>query len=486
MGKSEDRETYQDIIVSLEAKIKALKSEILQLKKKTKAAKKSFHTVVAPKELQPLFKKVEEKVNNHHDSIQISPDKATIEIAGQRYVLMRASSLSIEFLEGIKNCYKEKGDNESRIIGKNILFDMSHLIGMEDAIYAQKSMKLNQANELLAAGPIHLAYLGWAQVNIKKNSRISPDQNFYLHFTLPQSFEADSWIKVGKKSTEPVCIMNSGYSSGWCEHSFGIKLTAVEIKCRAKGDQECEFIMAPPNQIQKYLSKDSPAVKSTIWVPEFLQRKVMEEKLADSLYQKELLLKEIHHRVKNNLQIVSSLLNLQLETIDDKSVHEKLGESISRIKSMAILHDLLYRSENFSEIPVSKFFPALIASIRDSYLLEQDINIKRDIKFKEDKLNIDTAIPCGLIINEIIANSLKYAFRDKKSGQINVSFKDHAKNNQNKFKLTITDNGTGFTIPTKVNDHFNLGLMLINSLVKQLDGVIHVDGSNGAKYTIEF
>jgi two-component sensor histidine kinase/predicted hydrocarbon binding protein len=472
-------------LAALKKEIRRLRAEVKHLKSSTDKQAVNIKEMVVPKDMKSIFHKVSKKVSQYHQSISIDPNQSRIEISGQRYVLVRASALSIEFLEGIMNCYKDRGEEEAMIIGKNILFDMSHLIGVEDASNFQELMQLNNQN-LMAAGPIHFAHMGWAQVEIKSDSRLSPDNDFHLHFSHLRSFEADSWIASGKKAAEPVCIMSSGYSSGWCEKSFGIKLTAVEIKCRAKGDKECEFIMAPPNRIQKYLSKNKSVSKSSIIAPQFMQRKAMEEKLANSLLQKELLLKEIHHRVKNNLQIVSSLLNLQLDTIADNSIREKLSESISRIKSMAVLHDLLYRSENFSEIPVSKFFPSLIASISHSYLLNQDIKIKHDIKLKEDKINIDTAIPCGLIINEIISNSLKYAFENKKSGQIRLSFKDLPESSRFKFSLTISDNGTGFTILAKENGDFNLGLMLINSLVKQLGGVIRIDASRGAKYMIEF
>lgn len=478
--------TQKEQIIQLKKELKTLKSELLLLKKTAPRSKKTIKTVIVPKNLKVIFDEAEEKVGNYHSSLEISPEKATINISDQRYVLVRASALSIEFLEGIMSYYQERGEKESLSIGKNILFDLAHLIGVEDARNFQKIMHLKDPIEMLSAGPVHFAYTGWAQVKLRPGSNPTPDQNFVLHYSHPYSFEADSWIKAGRKTTEPVCVMNSGYSSGWCEHSFGIKLTAVELTCRAKGDKECIFVMAPPNKIQSYLKKHNVIAKHIPEVPTFLQRKVMEEKLAESLQQKELLLKEIHHRVKNNLQIISSLLNLQLHTITDPIIHSKFSESITRIKSMGILHDLLYRSKNFSSIPVSKFFPALIESIKDSYFVKKEIKIQLDVHISKDKLNIDKAIPCGLILNEIISNALKYAFLKQKNGLIHVSFTDLHKDKKHKFLLTISDNGSGFTLTDDLKNANTLGLQLIHSLVEQLDGDINIESKKGTKFNIAF
>jgi two-component sensor histidine kinase/predicted hydrocarbon binding protein len=478
--------TEKEQIIQLKKDLTSVKRELSLLKKNALESSKSFKTVIVPKELKVLFDEAEAKVGKYHRSLKITPDKATVKISDQRYVLVRASALSLEFLEGIMSYYSERGEKESLSIGKNILFDLAHLIGVEDAKNFQHLMQLKDPLEMLAAGPVHFAYTGWAQVKIKPGSIPTPDQNFVLHYSHPFSFEADSWIKAGKKATEPVCVMNSGYSSGWCEHSFGIKLTAVELSCRAKGDKECIFVMAPPHKIQSYLKKHTEITKHIPEIQTFLQRKVMEEKLAESLNQKELLLKEIHHRVKNNLQIISSLLNLQLHTISDPIIHSKFSESITRIKSMGILHDLLYRSKNFSSIPISKFFPALVESLKDSYLVKKEIKINLDVHISKDKLNIDKAIPCGLILNEIISNALKYAFKNKKSGLINVSFTDLHKNKKHKFLLTVSDNGVGFTLPNDLKEASTLGLQLIHSLVEQLDGEIIIESKKGTRFSIAF
>jgi two-component sensor histidine kinase len=153
---------------------------------------------------------------------------------------------------------------------------------------------------------------------------------------------------------------------------------------------------------------------------------------------------------------------------------------------MGILHDLLYRSKNFSSIPISKFFPALVESLKDSYLVKKEIKINLDVHISKDKLNIDKAIPCGLILNEIISNALKYAFKNKKSGLINVSFTDLHKNKKHKFLLTVSDNGVGFTLPNDLKEASTLGLQLIHSLVEQLDGEIIIESKKGTRFSIAF
>jgi two-component sensor histidine kinase/predicted hydrocarbon binding protein len=473
-------------IKRLKAEVKSLKKELSFLKSATKPRGKNLKTVIVPPELEMIFDEAEVNVGKYHNSLVIDPAKASITISGQRYLLVRASALSIEFLEGIMNYYRDRGEKESLSIGKNILFDLAHLIGVEDAKNFSKLMGLTNPVEMLSAGPVHFAYTGWAQVKILPDSHPSPDKNFVLHYSHPFSFEADSWISAGKKSEQPVCGMNSGYSSGWCSYSFGLNLTSVEVTCRARGDKECTFVMAPPDRIQQYLKSHPEINKNNPEVPTFLQRKVMEEKLEESLAEKELLLKEVHHRVKNNLQIISSLLNLQLHTIEDPIIHVKFKESVNRIRAMAALHDLLYRSKNFSSIPVSKYFPSLINTLKDSYFLRKEIQIDLDIRVKQDKLEIDKAIPCGLILNETISNALKYAFEGRKEGRIQIILMDKQKGSGKKYRLTVIDDGIGFVLPPDLREAQTLGMQLIHALVLQLDGEINIYTLQGTRIDIDF
>jgi two-component sensor histidine kinase len=321
-------------------------------------------------------------------------------------------------------------------------------------------------------------------VDILPESKPSPDENCYLKYHHPFSFEADSWLRAGKKSKVPVCIMNSGYSSGWCEESFGIPLTAVEISCRACGDKDCTFIMAPPDKIDRYVKKiknDHTAVS----IPAFMERKKIEEQVKASLSEKEVLIKEVHHRVKNNLQIISSLLNLQAENITDKKAKEKYIESISRIKSMAIIHELLYSSRNLSRINVNDYFNELVRFISETYNVNKNVHVDLKIKVQEKYIDIDVAIPCGIIINELLSNAFKYAFPNDHKGKVVVEFRAivHSKY---KYRLIVADNGVGIKGKINFSNPSTLGLQLINSLAEQLSGKMDIDKEKGLKFTFCF
>jgi two-component system cell cycle sensor histidine kinase/response regulator CckA len=147
----------------------------------------------------------------------------------------------------------DKGEAEARSVARSLLFDIAHAMGLSDARDFAERMNLVDPIAKLSAGPIHFAHAGWAFVDISAESRPSPDENFYLLYDHPYSFECDSWISAGKRTDFPVCVMNAGYSSGWCEESFDVPLVSTEISCRAKGDEHCRFIMAHPTRIEGFI-----------------------------------------------------------------------------------------------------------------------------------------------------------------------------------------------------------------------------------------
>ena len=137
---------------------------------------------------------------------------------------MRAASLSIGFYNTLLKLYPDKEEVEVLRLSSNFLFDIAHVIGMEDAKVFHKTMNVSDPIAKLSAGPVHFAFSGWAYVEIDPDSNPVANDDFVLKYSHPYSFEADSWLKEGKSAFGPVCFMNSGYSSGWCEQSFGIKL----------------------------------------------------------------------------------------------------------------------------------------------------------------------------------------------------------------------------------------------------------------------
>ncbi len=467
----------------LKQRIKELESEVEQLRNGITHFLATDNTVNVPEQFRPVFDLAEETVKQYFTKLKAAPSRGKIEINDQRYLLMRASSLSYGFLNKIRDLYVDKGEKEAYLIGRNFLFDIAHVIGMEDAKNFHKSMGLKDPISKLSAGPIHFAYTGWAFVDILPESNPSPDENYYLKYHHPYSFEADSWIRAGVKSEFPVCVMNAGYSSGWCEESFGMPLTAVEITCKAKGDDNCTFIMAPPHKIQEYLPKtDNLKTENHEYdVPLFFERQKAEEHIKASLKEKETLLKEVHHRVKNNLQIISSLLNLQTNYLQDKESIELFLETKNRIKTLALVHERLYKSEDVQYVNIKNYIKSVVELLSFSYDKEY-IDVQIDIN-ESDFINfdLDKAIPCGLIINEIVSNSYKHAFNTLK-GKIEIS----CKKEDDKCILKVSDNGVGMPKNIDLEKLNSLGLELIDVLVNQLDGDYHIKNQKGTEYIITF
>jgi PAS domain S-box-containing protein len=212
--------------------------------------------------------------------------------------------------------------------------------------------------------------------------------------------------------------------------------------------------------------------------------KSAEEKYKVSLKEKELLLKELHHRVKNNMQIISSLLNLQAQNLKDERDKEMFQSSQSRVKSMAIIHEKLYNSPDFAHINISDYIKSLVEELYATYKMSRDtINLKIDVD--DLILDMETAIPLGLLINEMVSNSLKYAFSDSEhleNGEIDIKLRKVKK----EYKLKVSDNGIG--IPDNVDFHQSetLGLQLISSLTDQIDGEIELKRDQGTKFIIKF
>lgn len=201
-----------------------------------------------------------------------------------------------------------------------------------------------------------------------------------------------------------------------------------------------------------------------------------------SLKEKELLLREVHHRVKNNLQIISSLLSLQSGYIKDKNDLELFKESQSRVKSMAFIHEQIYQSSNFTSIEFSNYINNLLNYLIHSYTVNPSI-IKLNVNVDDVSMDLNTSIPCGLIVNELVTNSLKHAFPQNKKGKICI---DLHSCNENQLILTVADNGIGLPKDFDFQNTKTLGLQLVNGLVSQLDGTIEIYKSSGTKFEIIF
>lgn len=215
------------------------------------------------------------------------------------------------------------------------------------------------------------------------------------------------------------------------------------------------------------------------------ERKKLEEDLKNSLREKDLMMKEIHHRVKNNLMVIQSLLNLQSRYIKDTAARDIFKDSQNRAKSMAMIHESLYQSSDLKRIEFSEYINTLAKNLFYSYAADPK-RVKMSISVDEVMLDINTAIPLGLILTELISNALKYAFPDDESGEIKVDFHSFTDDGINKFRLTVSDNGVGLSPDFDPKKSDSLGLMLIYSLSEQISAEIKLDTSNGTKFQITF
>ena len=211
-------------------------------------------------------------------------------------------------------------------------------------------------------------------------------------------------------------------------------------------------------------------------------RKQAEEKIKASLHEKDVLLREIHHRVKNNMQIISSLLRLQSRLIGDDKLIEMFKESQNRIRSMALIHEKLYQTEDFARINFAAYIRSLTVHLFHTYKVNPNI-VRMNTDVKNVFLDINRAIPCGLIINELVSNSLKHAFPDNKKGEVCVKL---SSTRQKITKLIVSDSGIG--LPKSINFHEpeTLGLQLVSDLVKQIGGTVRLERAKGTAFHISF
>ncbi|MCB9421393.1 MAG: hypothetical protein H6667_16440, partial [Ardenticatenaceae bacterium] len=211
------------------------------------------------------------------------------------------------------------------------------------------------------------------------------------------------------------------------------------------------------------------------------ERKLAEDKIEASLHEKEVLLKEIHHRVKNNLQVISSLLNLQSSSVADKENLSVFQDSQNRIRSMALIHQKLYQSSDLARVDFDDYIRELTAHLAQSYRFATPAEIYFDLE--PILLEIDTAVSCGLIINELVSNIFKHAFPPDKNGKIFIKFRQTSHRN---LILMVGDNGVGMPEEIDCHNTMTLGLQLVNMLVDQLSGDFHVERTPGTTFIITF
>jgi two-component sensor histidine kinase len=211
-------------------------------------------------------------------------------------------------------------------------------------------------------------------------------------------------------------------------------------------------------------------------------RRQAEESLKRSLNEKDILLREVHHRVKNNMQIISSILRMQQRQMSDPEMIAALEESQNRIRSLALIHENLYRNENLANILFSNYATSLANNLARSFADQQGrVTFRFDIP--EVYLPLDIGIPCGLIINELISNAFKYAFANMEKGIISISLKQ---GHDERYHLIVHDNGPGLPEGKLLEKKGSLGMKIIKTLAQQIGGALTYEYCDGAKFTIDF
>ncbi len=216
-------------------------------------------------------------------------------------------------------------------------------------------------------------------------------------------------------------------------------------------------------------------------IRDITERKLVETRLRSSLKEKEVLLKEVHHRVKNNLQIVSSMLNLQMEKLSDAKAIELFKESQNRVRSIALFHEKLYQSRDLGRVEIADYLKGLANGLFATYGVNPD-DIVLAVDTEDIPLGVDAAISCGLIVNELVSNSLKHAFPERRKGQVEVTLRSAGTD----VVLEVADNGVGFPANLDFRSPGTLGLKLVAIFTEQVGGTMDLTREHGTRFSLRF
>jgi len=202
-------------------------------------------TVKVPEQFVPLFEQAEQYVDSLFKEFKRDPSHGMIHVGKQRYVLVRGEGLYIALFDELSKTFGEDQADE-------FIYNMARIIGKADSIAFSEERGITDPTTKLSTGPVHFAYAGWAFVDIYPSSRPSPDQNYFLQYQHPNTFESEVFARRGSKAKKPICLFSAGYSAGWCSAAYGVEVHAREMLCTARGDGKCEFIMAPFDKLDGY------------------------------------------------------------------------------------------------------------------------------------------------------------------------------------------------------------------------------------------
>lgn len=214
------------------------------------------------------------------------------------------------------------------------------------------------------------------------------------------------------------------------------------------------------------------------------ERRRAQQRLEDALREKTVLLNEVHHRVKNNLQVITSLLNLQADHAADPRLRAILSESCGRVKAMALTHQLLYERKDFSRLDLGDYLHRLVQSIRTVYrAVGGRINLRLALPESSVYLDLERAIPCGLLVNELVTNSFKHAFPGERRGEVVIELNEDG---DGQILFSVADDGIGLPAEKDLTQSSSLGLQLVPLFVDQLHGVLIIERGNGTRFGVRF
>lgn len=215
-------------------------------------------------------------------------------------------------------------------------------------------------------------------------------------------------------------------------------------------------------------------------VNDITDKLITEKKLLHTIHEKETLIKEIHHRVKNNLQLISSIIYLKIASINDADLKDFLEDTRQKIRSIALIHERLLQTESLDKVEISDYLGKLIQDLKVTYLRDGlSLNIATEIQ--KEWMTLDMAIICGLIVNELLTNAFKHAFTGRESGNVTISFTKNAM-----FTLAVSDDGVGLPQNISPGSSNSFGMQLIDVFVKQLNGELIIDRRDGTQFNIQF
>jgi two-component system cell cycle sensor histidine kinase/response regulator CckA len=468
-------------------------------------------TVRVPEAVAELFGRSEEVVRRFFQDRVDDPTRGTIEIHGERYVLVRGAALSVEFFDLARSLYGADRREEADDFARSILFDLAHSIGRTDAKNFHEEMQLTDPFSKMSAGPVHFAYTGWASCDLTPDFSVGVGEEFFGAFDHPYSFESAAWLRAGRSSNFPVCIMSAGYSSGWAEASFGQKLVSMELLCRAKGDDTCRFVMAPPHRMQDQLAaylKANPDVAERAAgarIPDFFARKREEE-----------LLKRRHDELERELRQTQKLEALGRLT-------GGIAHDFNNIVSVVLGQAALARRRVAAGDPLARDLEKIIsAGERAAALTQQLMTFSRSHVTRDEVLGLNAVVEATVeMIERVIGDNIEVTLdldadagnvradrtqleqvlmnltvnaRDAMSGGGHLTIatrrETDQKNGADKVTLSVSDDGVGMDeatrlqafepfFTTKGERGTGLGLSTVYGIVANIGGSIAIDSKPG-------